>query len=114
VAEPQASPRARGSRLAFADGIRGLAALWVVLFHTSKGRHVDHLMAVLPTWFNSLVFDWGHLGVALFFVLSGFVMMHSLRGLAALRMAASKTTASAVAWAALCSCGQPLRMTGVC
>jgi len=82
VAEPQASPRARGSRLAFADGIRGLAALWVVLFHASEGGHVDHLMAVLPTWFNSLVFDWGHLGVALFFVLSGFVMMHSVRGLA--------------------------------
>jgi len=82
VAEPQASPRARGSRLAFADGIRGLAALWVVLFHASEGGHVDHLKAVLPAWFSRLVFDWGHLGVALFFVLSGFVMMHSVRGLA--------------------------------
>ena len=81
-AEPQAAARARGGRLAFADGIRGLAALWVVLFHASKGGHVDHLMAVLPGWFNSLVFDWGHLGVALFFVLSGFVMMHSVRGFA--------------------------------
>jgi len=81
-AEPQAAPRALGSRLAFADGIRGLAALWVVLFHASEGGHVDHLKAVLPAWFSRLMFDWGHLGVALFFVLSGFVMMHSVRGLA--------------------------------
>jgi len=91
-----------------------VAAFWVVLFPASEGGHVDHLKAALPAWVSRMVFDWGHLGVALFFVLSGFVMMHSLRGLAALRMAASKTTASAVAWAALCSCGQPLRMTGVC
>lgn len=82
MAEAQAAPRARVSRLAFADGIRGLAALWVVLFHASEGGHVDHLKAVLPAWFSRLVFDWGHLGVALFFVLSGFVMMHSVRGLA--------------------------------
>ncbi len=82
MAEPQATARARGTRLAFADGIRGLAALWVVLFHASEGGHVDHLKAVLPAWFSRLVFDWGHLGVALFFVLSGFVMMHSVRGLA--------------------------------
>ena len=81
-AEPQAAARARGGRLAFADGIRGLAALWVVLFHASEGGHVEHLKAVLPAWFSRLVFDWGHLGVALFFVLSGFVMMHSVRGLA--------------------------------
>ena len=83
-AEPQTLPLAheRGSRLAFADGIRGLAALWVVLFHASEGGHVDHLKAVLPLWFSRLVFDWGHLGVALFFVLSGFVMMHSVHGLA--------------------------------
>lgn len=75
-------PAGHASRLAFADGIRGIAALWVVLFHASEGGHVDHLKAVLPVWFNRLVFDWGHLGVALFFVLSGFVMMHTVRGYA--------------------------------
>ena len=80
--KPEPVPPARSSRLAFADGIRGLAALWVVLFHASEGGHVDHLKAVLPPQFSRLVFDWGHLGVALFFVLSGFVMMHSVRGLA--------------------------------
>jgi peptidoglycan/LPS O-acetylase OafA/YrhL len=69
-------------RLAFADGIRGLAALWVVLFHASEGGHIDHLKAVLPAWLGRMLFDWGHLGVALFFVLSGFVMMHSVRGYA--------------------------------
>ena len=77
AAEPQ---RAAGSaRLAFADGIRGLAALWVVLFHASEGGHLAHLKAVLPLWLARLLFDWGHLGIAIFFVLSGFVMMHSVR-----------------------------------
>ena len=82
LSEAQRLPASHGARLAFADGIRGIAALWVVLFHASKGGHVDHLKAVLPEWFNRVVFDWGHLGVALFFVLSGFVMMHTVRGYA--------------------------------
>jgi peptidoglycan/LPS O-acetylase OafA/YrhL len=71
----------RTPRLAFADGIRGLAALWVVLFHAAEGGHIDHLKAALPTGLARLLFDWGHLGVALFFVLSGFVMLHSVRRL---------------------------------
>jgi peptidoglycan/LPS O-acetylase OafA/YrhL len=75
-------PAPRTARLAFADGIRGLAALWVVLFHASEGGHVDHLKSALPAWLGHMLFDWGHLGVLLFFVLSGFVMMHSIRGLA--------------------------------
>ena len=71
--------RNEGSRLSFADGIRGLAALWVVLFHASEGGHLDHLKAALPAFASRALFDWGHLGVAVFFVLSGFVMMHSVR-----------------------------------
>ena len=34
-------------RLAFADGLRGLAAFWVVLFHASEGRHVDRVKALV-------------------------------------------------------------------
>jgi peptidoglycan/LPS O-acetylase OafA/YrhL len=75
------APGERTPRLAFADGIRGLAALWVVLFHASEGGHIDHLKAALPAGLARLLFDWGHLGVALFFVLSGFVMLHSVRRL---------------------------------
>lgn len=61
-------------RLAFADGLRGLAALWVVLFHLSEGKHVEALKGVLPRPLSFMLFDAGHLGVAIFFVLSGFVM----------------------------------------
>jgi peptidoglycan/LPS O-acetylase OafA/YrhL len=61
-------------RLHFTDGLRGLAALWVVLFHLSEGHHIDALRAWLPHAVNTAIFDWGHGGVGVFFVLSGFVM----------------------------------------
>src|SRR5947199_4447643 len=66
-------------RLSYADGVRGLAALWVVLFHASEGGHIEHLRGALPNFINVAVFDWGQLGVAVFFVLSGFVMAHTVR-----------------------------------
>jgi peptidoglycan/LPS O-acetylase OafA/YrhL len=55
-------------------GIRGVAAVWVVLFHIYWG---------VPTWaitqwlHGSLLLRNGFRGVDLFFVLSGFVMMHA-------------------------------------
>jgi peptidoglycan/LPS O-acetylase OafA/YrhL len=55
-------------------GIRGIAAVWVVLFHIYLG---------IPTWpiikwlHGSLLLRNGFRGVDLFFVLSGFVMMHA-------------------------------------
>lgn len=61
-------------RLAFADAIRGLAATWVVLFHLWAGGHIAGIAGALPTAVENLLFRWGHLGVAMFFVLSGFVM----------------------------------------
>lgn len=61
-------------RMHFADGLRGLAAMWVVLFHLSEGHHIDALRAWLPRAVNRVLFDWGHGGVGIFFVLSGFVM----------------------------------------
>lgn len=73
---------ASSGRLAFADGLRGLAALWVVLFHCSEGGHLERLKAAMPSLASRFLFDWGHLGVPVFFVLSGYVMMHSVRGLA--------------------------------
>lgn len=62
------------ARLAFADGLRGLAALWVLLFHLSTGHHLDALLAALPASVVRVVFTWGHGGVAVFFVLSGCVL----------------------------------------
>jgi peptidoglycan/LPS O-acetylase OafA/YrhL len=61
-------------RLLFADGLRGLAAFWVVLFHMSEGNHIPSIRSALHPLANKIVFDYGDLGVAIFFVLSGFVM----------------------------------------
>lgn len=66
-------------RLAFADGLRALAAFWVVLHHLSSGHHIDTLRSHLPAWLNEIAFDQGKLGVPIFFVLSGFVMAHTVR-----------------------------------
>lgn len=60
--------------------MRGIAALWVVLFHASEGGHIEALYEGLPAAAARVLFDDGHLGVAIFFTLSGFVIAHSLSG----------------------------------
>jgi peptidoglycan/LPS O-acetylase OafA/YrhL len=60
------------------QALRGLAALWVVLFHLEKGGAITGLTARLPTWVSYSIFGYGSAGVAVFFVLSGFVIAHSL------------------------------------
>jgi peptidoglycan/LPS O-acetylase OafA/YrhL len=65
--------------LYFLDSLRGIAALWVVLFHAEAGGHLAALTAYFPGWLTLSLFQSGHLGVAVFFVLSGFVIAHSLR-----------------------------------
>ncbi|MBC7755477.1 MAG: acyltransferase [Bdellovibrio sp.] len=68
------SKNAIKTRLSFADGLRGLAAFWVVLYHLAEGHHIETLKNMLPNVVYNVFFGWGHLGVAIFFVLSGFVM----------------------------------------
>jgi peptidoglycan/LPS O-acetylase OafA/YrhL len=55
-------------------GVRGIAALWVVLHHLVT----TWVIAIPPTahWLSALA-DSGYLGVDLFFVLSGFVISYS-------------------------------------
>lgn len=65
-------------RFAMIDGLRGIAALAVFLYHCNEGHHLTNLMAAAPAWFEWIVRQ-GHLGIAIFFVLSGFVISHSLR-----------------------------------
>jgi peptidoglycan/LPS O-acetylase OafA/YrhL len=76
---PQSSNSAPKVRFYFIDALRGLAALWVVLFHAQIDERLDSLERVLPDWLDVPLFQWGSLGVPVFFVLSGFVIAHSLR-----------------------------------
>ncbi len=48
--------------------------MWVVLFHCIEGRHLPTLSHALPQVLVRWVFLSGHLGVPIFFVLSGFVL----------------------------------------
>lgn len=60
-------------RFVFVDGVRGFAALAIVLFHVLCARHVDLLPPDLL-----LTLSVGEAGVVIFFVISGFVITHSL------------------------------------
>ena len=60
------------------DALRGVAAIWVVLFHAYKGCHIDGLIEALPNYLAYLIFEIGDAGVPIFFVISGFVITHSI------------------------------------
>ncbi|MGD9703645.1 MAG: acyltransferase family protein [Acidimicrobiia bacterium] len=68
---------AKQERFAYADAIRGLAALWVVFRHAS--HELPDLLDAIPRPVAKSVFESGYLGVACFFVLSGFVMANTIR-----------------------------------
>jgi peptidoglycan/LPS O-acetylase OafA/YrhL len=77
----QANEKNTGTRLAFADGLRAIAALWVVFFHLSISNHIDLIKEKTPKWIVTFFFEWGYLGVPIFFVLSGFVMAYTVRNI---------------------------------
>lgn len=64
-------------RFLFLDGLRGVAAIAVILFHCYDLLSL-HLAPPLPPYIDSLFFT-GHFGVQIFFVLSGFVIAYSTR-----------------------------------
>jgi peptidoglycan/LPS O-acetylase OafA/YrhL len=69
--------KSTGLRFHFIDELRGIAALLVVLFHVQAGKHIDAFLETL-TPALSAVFRHGDTGVSVFFVLSGFVVAHTL------------------------------------
>ncbi|MFY8201788.1 MAG: acyltransferase family protein [Pirellula staleyi] len=79
VAVEGTANRTNSKRFVFLDGLRGIAAMWVVLHHAYAGNHINNLAEKLPERVVWSVFELGHFGVAIFFVLSGFVIAHSLR-----------------------------------
>ena len=60
------------------DALRGIAATWVVFFHAYEGKHIETLSETLPEIIVFILFKMGHAGVPIFFVLSGFVIAHSI------------------------------------
>ena len=78
TAQNPASHPASGPRFAFLDGIRGLAAFYVVIHHSffismdSPGYHQE--LDFWPHWCLSWL-NYGELSVAVFIVLSGYCLM---------------------------------------
>ena len=63
-------------KLDFIQALRGIAALWVVLYHGSR------FISPYGTGLGDLLFGpAGSMGVVLFFILSGFIMVHTTRNL---------------------------------
>ena len=70
----------RSAQFPLIQALRGFAALWVVFFHIDKTQYITGLTDRLAVQFHNALFGYGSAGVAIFFVLSGFVISHSLAG----------------------------------
>lgn len=73
-------PEGNTERFALVQALRGLAAIWVVLFHLKQSQAIAWMTGSMPNWLAYYIFDYGRAGVAVFFVLSGFVIAYSLEG----------------------------------
>lgn len=77
-APPAESVRAEVGHIAAIEGLRGVAVLWVMLFHyvaLRDGRLDDAFIAALTAWapLEAFVRN-GYLGVDLFFIITGFLL----------------------------------------
>lgn len=68
-----------GSRLAFVDALRGMAAVLVVLHHVDRYRPHGGSPDSIVHPINEMTVHYGWIGVPVFFVISGFVISYSLR-----------------------------------
>jgi len=65
----------RGNRIAELDGLRGIAAILVVLYHYTTRFSAKFNIGILS---DITFFKYGHYGVQMFFVLSGFVIFMAI------------------------------------
>jgi peptidoglycan/LPS O-acetylase OafA/YrhL len=70
----------RSERFVFIDGLRGFAALAVLGFHFYLGGPLHSALQSTVPGIVDVLLSHGYLGVEVFFVLSGFVIAHSVRG----------------------------------
>ncbi len=78
-AAPTLAMPTHAARNATADGLRGVAAMLVVVYHLYINTEAA-LRPQLPIWLHDFLKTLGGTGVFIFFVLSGFVISMSLRG----------------------------------
>lgn len=79
IPSPPDKPAAAAERYVFVDALRGIAAAAVVFHHIFMAAHYYvPLGGITPPWLYEFS-TFGALGVEIFFVLSGFVIAHSLR-----------------------------------
>lgn len=69
-----AAPR---TRFTFIDGLRGVAAVSVMIYHYCNGDMRPYLAEIIPAW-ALFAARKGWIGVQVFFVLSGFVIAYAI------------------------------------
>ena len=85
-------------RLEYLDGLRGLAALYVVIHHAYLQSTNSEDRFFLRTPLNRALhfLDYGHFAVAIFIVLSGYCLMIPLAKITAIRSPLFKPSDSGV------------------
>lgn len=63
-------------RITEIDALRGIAAVIVVIYHYTY--HYNERFIHIKSDYNTSLFEWGHYGVQLFFIISGFVIFMSV------------------------------------
>ena len=65
-------------RIKYLDGLRGIAILLVILYHAFGGNGYNGVIHYGGSFSDVLFFKFGYLGVQLFFLISGFVILMTL------------------------------------